>query len=383
MTHRFTDALTLDGTHKRRDGYLVADAKVARTGIQIYSGTEVGRPDLKTVRVYRAEDQVFSKASMASFANIPVTNDHPPEVVTADNWAKYAKGQTGEDVARDGEALRIPLMIADGATIADIEAGKRELSNGYMCDLNWDGGTTPSGEEYDAEQINIIGNHVAVVQAGRAGSEFRIGDGANDGGKERNSWGPSPITHADEKETSMSTLQTVVLGDKAVKVDPSDVAIIDAFKADTAQALADSNTAHKTALDAKDTELAAKDSEIEELKAKVLDDAAIDALVDTKAKLVADAKLIAPDVKTEGLSLGDIRKAVVSDKIGADKIADKSDAYIDARFDGLLETAVADANKADPFADALKSGIKVTGDAKLTAHQEMMNDKANAWKGKA
>jgi len=54
-----TDTVEIAGVRRTRDGYLVADARVARAGIQIYAGREVGRPDLDEVRVWRPEDEVF------------------------------------------------------------------------------------------------------------------------------------------------------------------------------------------------------------------------------------------------------------------------------------------------------------------------------------
>ncbi|WP_312879867.1 DUF2213 domain-containing protein [Phyllobacterium trifolii] len=39
---QFTDAVTVAGKRRRDDGYLVADARIARTGIQNYLGSEVG-----------------------------------------------------------------------------------------------------------------------------------------------------------------------------------------------------------------------------------------------------------------------------------------------------------------------------------------------------
>lgn len=150
----------------------------------------------------------------------------------------------------------------------------------------------------------------------------------------------------------MSTLQTVVLGDKAVQVEAADVAAIEAFKTASAKALTDAQTAATDAKAEHDKAMAAKDAEIEALQAKVLDDAALDKRVATRAKLVADAKAIAPDVKTAGLSDADIRKAVVTDKLGEAAVAGRSDAYLDARFDILVETADADAGKPDAFRDA-------------------------------
>src|SRR5690606_31354603 len=110
------DTVTLDGLRRTQDGYLVADAKVARTGIQIYTGREVdpenkhGLRDKATVRVYRPEEEVFAQDAMHSFAYRPVTDDHPTEMVTADNWKALAVGQTGGEVARDGEFVRVPLV---------------------------------------------------------------------------------------------------------------------------------------------------------------------------------------------------------------------------------------------------------------------------------
>jgi hypothetical protein len=107
---QFTDAVTIKGTRLRDDGYLVVDARVARTGIQRYLGSEVGRPDLAVVDVYRPEAEVFSADAMASFAHRPVTDDHPKGAVTADNWKQLSVGQTDGEIKRDGDFLRIPLM---------------------------------------------------------------------------------------------------------------------------------------------------------------------------------------------------------------------------------------------------------------------------------
>ena len=65
------------------DGYLVGEAKVARTGIQEYLADELGLTDRagdEIIRVYRPEGEVFSKDSLASYAFRPVTIDHPPVI---------------------------------------------------------------------------------------------------------------------------------------------------------------------------------------------------------------------------------------------------------------------------------------------------------------
>ncbi|MDO9487494.1 MAG: DUF2213 domain-containing protein, partial [Sphingomonadaceae bacterium] len=179
---QITDALTLDAASVRltRDGYMVAIARIARTGIQCYRAAELGLADRAAddvVRVYRPAEEVFAPDAMASLAHRPMTIDHPPEPVTAANWKRHAIGATGGDVARDGDTIRVPLTLMDAAAIADVRAGKRELSVGYSCELVIEDGTTPEGEPYDAVQRSIRGNHVAVCAIARGGPQLRIGDG--------------------------------------------------------------------------------------------------------------------------------------------------------------------------------------------------------------
>jgi hypothetical protein len=174
----FTDHAAIAGTKRTGDGYMAAEARIARTGIQNYNGYEVARPDLSTVRVYRSPEEVFAPAAMSSAAHKPLTVDHPGENVDATRWKGTAVGWTGGEIQRDGDYLRVPMMLADAGAIADVASGKRELSAGYTCDLRWGAGTTPQGETYDAVQTGIRINHVAIVAAGRAGAACRIGDAA-------------------------------------------------------------------------------------------------------------------------------------------------------------------------------------------------------------
>ena len=64
------DTVDATGARLTQDGYLVAEANVARTGIQLYSAAELGMDGEpgKVVRVYRPPDEVFNKDAMASYA---------------------------------------------------------------------------------------------------------------------------------------------------------------------------------------------------------------------------------------------------------------------------------------------------------------------------
>lgn len=159
----------------------------------------------------------------------------------------------------------------------------------------------------------------------------------------------------------MSTV-TVVLGDKAVQVAATDAPAVEAFKADAAKKLSDAQAGWDKILAEKDVELAKKDAAIDDLNGKIMDASALDAAVAARGDLIAKAKAIAPDVKTDGLSDAAIRKAVVTAKLG-DAVKDKPEAYIDARFDILAE----DVQTVDPVRYTLATGL--TSDAKNTAHE--------------
>jgi len=177
------DRYVIDDSAKKRvtaSGYLVAQPKVARTGIQLYRGSEVGNDSLDIVRIYRPEDEVFNIDSMKSFGHKPVTDDHPPVLVDAKNWKQFSKGQTDGEVVREGDFVRVPMMISDAGLVSKVDSGKAELSVGYTCQIAWGEGTTPDGQTYDAMQRNIRVNHVAVVDRARGGPELRIGDGSGE-----------------------------------------------------------------------------------------------------------------------------------------------------------------------------------------------------------
>jgi hypothetical protein len=170
------DRVPISGVKETRDGYLVALPRAGRTGIQIYKGSELMRPDLGDVAVYRPPEEVFHADAMRSLANKPVTLAHPPVPVTPANWSRYAKGHSGEEIVRDGASVRVPLMLADAAAINAFHDGVRELSIGYSTDLQWTPGFTQDGEPYDAVQTKIEANHIALVKRARGGDRLRFGD---------------------------------------------------------------------------------------------------------------------------------------------------------------------------------------------------------------
>jgi uncharacterized protein len=172
----FADAAaSLDGYRITADGFLVANVRFARTGIQTYGGFELDRRDLAVVGVYRPAAEVFSAAAMRSFAHRPVTLGHPADGVSASSWRQHSIGSMGENITRDGDFVRGTVIVQDAAAIEMIKNGTRELSAGYNCDVHWEAGMAPDGQAYQAVQRSIRGNHVAIVDRARAGAACRIG----------------------------------------------------------------------------------------------------------------------------------------------------------------------------------------------------------------
>lgn len=334
----FFDKVSPTNVRRTVDGYLVADAPVARTGIQLYSGAQVGKAELDVVRVYRPESEVFASDSITTYAHRPLTNDHPAELVDAANWKKYSIGQTGGEVVRDGDLVRVPLVMMDAAAISDFENGKRELSMGYVADIDFTPGTTPSGEPYDAVQRNLRMNHLALVDRARGGDRLKIGDDHKRG-------------------TNMSNTKVIVVDGLQVETTEAGALAIAKLQKtiadrDAMQAMNDS--AHAKALADRDVEIAKRDAEIASLKAKVLSDADLDARVSARAALVASANSVVT-ADYAGKSDAEIRAHVVRTKLGDAALTNRSQAYIDARFDMLVEDA-AKANPTDPVRNAIKDG---------------------------
>lgn len=154
------------------EGFLIChNVPIARTGTQNYLAREVGGNDDSIVVAYRLEEDIFAPAVLASFEGKPITDDHPADMVDAVNYSGVAKGvctnvRRGIDSERD--MIVADLIIMDSVLISEIEAGKREVSCGYTCQY----------EPYKdgVKQTNIIGNHVAVVNNGRAGNKVAIKD---------------------------------------------------------------------------------------------------------------------------------------------------------------------------------------------------------------
>lgn len=165
--------------HTTPEGFLICTGvPIARTGEYEYFASEGMSPGIEPdasgrIISRREPEQVFAPAALASFEGKPVTLGHPDvDEVTPDDWRQYAVGHV-TNVRRgqgdDADKVIADLVISDAAAIDAINGGLREVSCGYDV-------TVEQVEPGVERQTHIRGNHVALVPAGRAGSECAIRD---------------------------------------------------------------------------------------------------------------------------------------------------------------------------------------------------------------
>ncbi len=157
------------------EGFLIClGVPIARTGEMEYAKGETPiepGPD-GIARIVREEAEVFRPETIASFEAKPVTINHPDGIVSPDNWKQLAKGvlqnvRRGQGEQKDD--LIADLLITDSLAIGLVKNGLREVSCGYDADFV----QTGVGQGL---QKRIVGNHLALVEQGRAGASYAIND---------------------------------------------------------------------------------------------------------------------------------------------------------------------------------------------------------------
>ncbi len=317
------DRGTLAPAKRRTDGTVVAEAHFTRSGVFTYA-----KPGGGFTREYRPDAEVNNPASLESFKLVPVTDDHPPGLLTADTARQYSVGSTGSDVRADDDHVIGSVAIHDARMIAKMDAGKLQVSCGYECDLVETPGVTAKGEKYDAVQTNIRGNHLAIVQRGRADSaRIRMDDAC---------WTDETAPSA-QRNDSMELKEAL-----AALAAANEKLGAEKARADAAITV---GAAHKAALD---VATARADSLVEELKneKKARTDAASVAPALVRARVELETKsgpILGKDVKLDALDDRAIHLAVIKHVTGSDIAADKSNDYVAARYDAAVERVGASA----------------------------------------
>ncbi len=366
-------------------GFLRVDARLTRTGVFQYADSEgASWGELRT------EDEVFNADSMRSFEMAVVTDDHPDEFVSARNVRDVQRGHSGSDVRRDGDFLRSSIMVTDADAIQKVKDGKTELSNGYTAVVVMDAGVAPDGTPFAGRQTQIRGNHIAIVDRGRAGPECRLlvnrGDAYQTTGAE-----------APQHEDTDDDMTKIKIGDHEIEVSQE---VADALEQERAAknedtrggappfraGSPDDDEEEDESKDSADfTTLRAKNDALEAELAKLREDQP--QRIDERVELVATAReVLGSDVQTRGVSDSVLKRAIVlkvnpklEGKLDANKT---SPGYLDASY----EHAVSLHNDRKSNESELNSVVfdAMHGDAQDdldSIRADFLNKRSNAWKG--
>lgn len=304
---------------------LRVDAHITRVGVFEYRNA-----DGSTRFELRDDSEVKSPESLASFAMVPVTDNHPPVRLDAANAPSFARGASGENVRADGDRVAAPLTVFDASLIAKLEAGKVQVSCGYDCDLDETPGVHPRFGRYDAIQRNIRGNHIAIVDVGRAGPDVRVRmDGA-------------ALMIDDHPRQDGITMDFEKLYKEA-----TERAAAEKARADKAEGERDAAAKRADALEGE------RDAAVK--RADTAEKARTDAAGDVPARVAARVALLSTastvlrtDGKPDDLSKMSDREIKVAfvEKVDGEKIpAEKSDDYVDAYFASAAKRADAAASR--------------------------------------
>lgn len=176
------DRLALDCASGRRideDGHLhVSMSNISKATVNPYYGSEIPNANelgLQPDRIYNLlRDPAELEAAAETFEGKPLLVGHKPQ--TAEDHSHEMTVGAVRNVKWAAPYLQAELDIWAGDAIQDIQSGaQRELSSAYRYDADMTPGEY-EGERYDGVMRNLRGNHVALVETGRAGPDVIVGD---------------------------------------------------------------------------------------------------------------------------------------------------------------------------------------------------------------
>lgn len=214
------DNVPVGETYYTDEGFLIDHPIVTTVGIFEYRNA-----DGSIRRELRLPEEVFSEDSLASYKGKPVIVTHNAQIVNKDNVDAEGIGTMMSDGYRDGDNVRVEVVIHDTDRMK--ECGMRELSLGYNLTLDETPGEW-NGKPYDAIQRNIRVNHLALVSAARAGENARLNVDGKDyltGGPEMEDNKTNSVLSPEEMEQAIAEFlkkkneaaQTVSEDDDAAK----------------------------------------------------------------------------------------------------------------------------------------------------------------------
>lgn len=176
--------VTFDAAPSQREtdenGFLhVGASHITKATVNPYYGREIPgwqESGLDPEAIYYGlRDPEELQASLETWAGLPLHIEH--HIDSAEEPQKLTRvGAVGTGAVWNPPYVNAPLTVWDRAAIDAIEDGSfRELSCAYRYDPDFTPGSY-EGSPYDFIMRNIRGNHVALVEEGRAGPDVVVAD---------------------------------------------------------------------------------------------------------------------------------------------------------------------------------------------------------------
>lgn len=206
---------------KDQDGKLhVAISHITKAMVCPYFGHEIPNYkdlglDANTVYNLLRDPNELEKAAH-TFNKLPVLSKHEPVFVglTDQDFKPFLIGFSGDDSVYNAPYIDNSLVIYDSVAIAAIEqSAQKEISCGYRYKPVMTKGIY-DGVEYDGVMTDIVGNHIAIVESGRAGSDVVVGDS-------------NPFLEIDMSKKSAKIASAVLDGIKGSLAQDSKLTIVD------------------------------------------------------------------------------------------------------------------------------------------------------------
>lgn len=358
------------------EGFLKGRSIVTNIGVFPYR-----MADGKIRNELRLPEEVLNSDSLDSLKMKPMTNDHPMEGVTPETAKELQVGSLGEKIKFDALHVSAPIIVTDKETITAVEEGKRALSCGYTVDIEETSGTY-LGMAYDAIQRNIRYNHVAIVDAGRAGDAAVMKlDSADDAGictHEDKKLKTQPKTDKQEKPMIKVRLDNGIEYEASQEVAHAlsqSQAKVDTLE-DSLSTMKEDHSKEKVSLEAKLDDAKEELAQVKKDKKEMGDSfqAKVDAAIVARADLLATAASLKVEVKSDMTDVA-VKKAIVlahSPKVDEARL-DSDSAYLDARFDLAKEKLVE--VKADDATNTANLGQHQDGEAEVKADSDKSYEK--------
>ena len=167
-------------------GFLhVQHSNISKSVVNPYMGAEIpswqqhGLDPQKVYQILRPAEEL--KKAAGTFNNLPLMDVHI-EVSAFDlenpDVKKHVVGSTGQTAEFNDPYLTNDLVVWTAGAIEGINSREQvELSCAYRYELELIPGEF-EGKHYDGRMSQIVGNHVALVEEGRAGPDVLVADAA-------------------------------------------------------------------------------------------------------------------------------------------------------------------------------------------------------------